>query len=151
MQIILLEKVLNVGQLGDVVKVKDGYARNYLIPQGKARRATKTAMAEFEARRAELEKVQAEKLAAAQAVAEKLEGESVEIASKAGVDGRLFGSITNADIAEALKVKGFEVTKSQVRVIEGNVKAVGTYSVAVALFTDVNATIALNVVPELAA
>jgi large subunit ribosomal protein L9 len=150
MQIILLEKVLNVGQLGDVVKVKDGYARNYLIPQGKARRATKTAMAEFEARRAELEKVQAEKLVAAQAVAEKLEGESIEIASKAGVDGRLFGSITNADIAEALKAKGFEVTKSQVRVIEGNVKAVGAYSVAVALFTDVNATIALNVVPELA-
>ena len=150
MQIILLEKVLHVGQLGDVVKVKDGYARNYLIPQGKARRATKTAMAEFEARRAELEKVQAEKLAAAQAVAEKLEGESVEIASKAGVDGRLFGSITNADIAEALKAKGFEVTKSQVRVVEGNVKAVGVYSVAVALFTDVNATIALNVVPELA-
>ena len=150
MQIILLEKVLNVGQLGDVVKVKDGYARNYLIPQGKARRATKTAMAEFEARRAELEKVQAEKLVAAQAVAEKLEGESIEIASKAGVDGRLFGSITNADIAEALKAKGFEVTKSQVRVIEGNVKAVGAYTVAVALFTDVNATIALNVVPELA-
>ena len=150
MQIILLDKVLNVGQLGDVVKVKDGYARNYLIPQGKARRATKTAMAEFEARRAELEKVQAEKLVAAQAVAEKLEGESIEIASKAGVDGRLFGSITNADIAEALKAKGFEVTKSQVRVIEGNVKAVGAYSVAVALFTDVNATIALNVVPELA-
>ena len=150
MQIILLEKVLNVGQLGDVVKVKDGYARNYLIPQGKARRATKTAMAEFEARRAELEKVQAEKLVAAQAVAEKLEGESIEIASKAGVDGRLFGSITNADIAEALKAKGFEVTKSQVRVIEGNVKAVGAYSVAVAVFTDVNATIALNVVPELA-
>ena len=150
MQIILLEKVLNVGQLGDVVKVKDGYARNYLIPQGKARRATKTAMAEFEARRAELEKVQAEKLVAAQAVAEKLEGESIEIASKAGVDGRLFGSITNADIAEALKAKGFEVTKSHVRVFEGNVKAVGAYSVAVALFTDVNATIALNVVPELA-
>lgn len=150
MQIILLEKVLNVGQLGDVVKVKDGYARNYLIPQGKARRATKTAMAEFEARRAELEKAQAEKLAAAQAVAEKMTDLSIEIASKAGVDGRLFGSITNADIAEALKVKGFEVNKSQVRVVEGNVKAVGAYSVAVALFTDVNATIALNVVPEVA-
>ncbi len=150
MQIILLEKVLNVGQLGDVVKVKDGYARNYLIPQGKARRATKTAMAEFEARRAELEKAQAEKLAAAQAVAEKMTDLSIEIASKAGVDGRLFGSITNADIAEALKAKGFEVAKSQVRVVEGNVKAVGAYSVAVALFTDVNATIALNVVPELA-
>ena len=150
MQIILLEKVLNVGQLGDVVKVKDGYARNFLIPQGKARRATKTAMAEFEARRAELEKVQAEKLAAAQALAEKMTDLSIEIASKAGVDGRLFGSITNADIAEALKAKGFEVAKSQVRVVEGNVKAVGAYSVAVALFTDVNATIALNVVPELA-
>lgn len=150
MQIILLEKVLNVGQLGDVVKVKDGYARNYLIPQGKARRATKTAMAEFEARRAELEKVQAEKLAAAQVVAEKMTDLSIEIASKAGVDGRLFGSITNADIADALKAKGFDVAKSQVRVVEGNVKAVGAYSVAVALFTDVNATIALNVVPEVA-
>lgn len=150
MQIILLEKVLNVGQLGDVVKVKDGYARNFLIPQGKARRATKTAMAEFEARRAELEKAQAEKLAAAQAVAEKMTDLSIEIASKAGVDGRLFGSITNADIAEALKEKGFDVAKSQVRVVEGNVKAVGAYSVAVALFTDVNATIVLNVVPEVA-
>ena len=150
MQIILLEKVLNVGQLGDVVKVKDGYARNFLIPQGKARRATKTAMAEFEARRAELEKAQAEKLAAAQAVAEKLEGVAIEIPAKAGVDGRLFGSITNADIAEALKAQGFEVNKSQVRVVEGNVKTIGAYSVAVALFTDVNATIALNVVPEVA-
>ena len=150
MQIILLEKVLNVGQLGDVVKVKDGYARNYLIPQGKARRATKTAMAEFEARRAELEKVQAEKLAAAQAVAEKLGGVAIEIPAKAGVDGRLFGSITNADIAEALKAQGFEVNKSQVRVVEGTVKTIGAYSVAVALFTDVNATIALNVVPEVA-
>ena len=150
MQIILLEKVLNVGQLGEVVKVKDGYARNFLIPQGKARRATKTAMAEFEARRAELEKVQAEKLAAAQAVAEKLEGVAIEIPAKAGVDGRLFGSITNADIAEALKAQGFEVNKSQVRVVEGTVKTIGAYSVAVALFTDVNATIALNVVPEVA-
>ena len=150
MQIILLEKVLNVGQLGDVVKVKDGYARNFLIPQGKARRATKTAMAEFEARRAELEKVQAEKLAAAQAVAEKLEGVAIEIPAKAGGDGRLFGSITNADIAEALKAQGFEVNKSQVRVVEGTVKTIGAYSVAVALFTDVNATIALNVVPEVA-
>ena len=150
MQIILLEKVLNVGQLGDVVKVKDGYARNYLIPQGKARRATKTAMAEFEARRAELEKAQAEKLAAAQAVAEKLEGVALDIPAKAGVDGRLFGSITNGDIAEALKAKGFEVNKSQVRVVEGNVKTIGAYFVAVALFTDVNATIALNVTPEVA-
>ena len=148
MQIILLEKVLNVGQLGEVVKVKDGYARNYLIPQGKARRATKTAMAEFEARRAELEKAQAEKLAAAQAVAAKLEGLVLELPSKAGVDGRLFGSITHADISDALKAQGFEVSKSQVRVVEGAVKTVGTYSAAVALFTDVNVTIALNVVPE---
>ncbi|MBP6295334.1 MAG: 50S ribosomal protein L9, partial [Hydromonas sp.] len=109
MQIILLEKVLNVGQLGEVVKVKDGYARNFLIPQGKARRATKTAMAEFEARRAELEKAQAEKLAAAQGVAGKLEGLVLELPSKAGVDGRLFGSITNADISDALKAQGFEV------------------------------------------
>ena len=103
MQIILLEKVLNVGQLGEVVKVKDGYARNFLIPQGKARRATKTAMAEFEARRAELEKAQAEKLAAAQGVAAKLEGLVLELPSKAGVDGRLFGSITKADMSDALK------------------------------------------------
>lgn len=148
MQIILLEKVLNVGQLGDVVKVKDGYARNFLIPQGKARRATKTAMAEFEARRAELEKAQAEKLAAAQGVAAKMEGLTIEIPAKAGVDGRLFGSITNADIAEALKVQGFELSKSQVRVVEGAVKTVGAYSVAVAVFTDVNVTIALNVITQ---
>ena len=150
MQVILLQRIANLGKLGDTVNVKAGYGRNFLVPQGKALPATAFNIEKFEARRAELEKVQAEKLAAAQAVAEKLEGESVEIASKAGVDGRLFGSITNADIAEALKAKGFEVTKSQVRVIEGNVKAVGAYSVAVALFTDVNATIALNVVPELA-
>ena len=148
MQIILLEKVLNVGQLGDVVKVKDGYARNYLIPQGKARRATKAALAEFEARRAELEKIQAEKLAAAQVVAEKLEGLVVDILAKAGVDGRLFGSITHGDIAEALKAKGFEVNKTQVRVVEGAVKTIGAYSVSVALFTDVNAIIGLNVAPE---
>ena len=150
MQIILLEKVANLGQLGDVIRVKDGYARNFLIPKGKAKRASAANLAEFEVRRAELEKVQAEKLAAAQAVAEKLEGVAIEIPAKAGVDGRLFGSITNADIAEALKAQGFEVNKSQVRVVEGTVKTIGAYSVAVALFTDVNATIALNVVPEVA-
>ena len=148
MQIILLDKVVNVGNLGDIVKVKDGYARNFLIPSGRARRATALAKQEFEARRAELEKAQAEKLAAAQGVAGKLEGLVLELPSKAGVDGRLFGSITNADISDALKAQGFEVTKSQVRVVEGAVKTVGTYSVAVGLFTDVNATIALNVVPE---
>ena len=147
MQIILLEKVLNVGQLGDVVKVKDGYARNFLIPQGKARRATATAMAEFEARRAELEAAQAGKLAAAQGVAEKMTGLQLTHASKAGVDGRLFGSVTNSDIAEALKTQGFEVSKSQIKIVDGNIKAIGEYAVQVALFTDVTADITLLVTP----
>lgn len=147
MQIILLEKVLNVGQLGEVVKVKDGYARNFLIPQGKARRATATAMAEFEARRAELEAAQAGKLAAAQGVAEKMTGLQLTHASKAGVDGRLFGSVTNSDIAEALKTQGFEVSKSQIKIVDGNIKAIGEYAVQVALFTDVTADITLLVTP----
>mgnify|MGYP003590184196 CR=1 FL=1 len=147
MQIILLEKVINVGQLGDVVKVKDGYARNFLIPQGKARRATATAKAEFEARRAELEKVQAGKLAAAQGVAEKMTDLQISIASKAGVDGRLFGSVTNADIAEVLKAQGFDVTKSQVKIVDGAIKTIGDYAVQISLFTDVTADITLNVAP----
>ena len=147
MQIILLEKVINVGQLGDVVKVKDGYARNFLIPQGKARRATATAKAEFEARRAELEKVQAGKLAAAQGVAEKMTDLQISIASKAGVDGRLFGSVTNADIAEVLKAQGFDVTKSQVKIVDGAIKTIGEYAIQIGLFTDVTANITLNVAP----
>lgn len=125
MQIILLDKVVNLGGLGDVVKVKDGYARNYLIPQGKAKRANAANLAEFEARRAELERLAAEQLAAAQAEGEKLEGQTVSISRKAGVDGRLFGSVTNADIAEALKAKGFSVEKSSVRMPEGPLKVVG--------------------------
>ena len=145
MQIILLEKVLNVGQLGDVVKVKDGYARNFLIPQGKARRATASAQAEFEARRAELEKAQADKLAAAQAVAEKMSGTQIALSSKAGVDGRLFGSITHADIAEALTAQGFEVTKQQVKFGDGTVKSIGEYAIQVALFTDVTSAVTLSV------
>ncbi len=149
MQIILLEKVLNVGQLGEVVKVKDGYARNFLIPQGKARRATATAMAEFEARRAELEAAQAGKLAAAQGVAEKMTGLQLTHASKAGVDGRLFGSVTNSDIAEALKAQGFEVSKSQIKIVDGNIKAIGEYAVQVALFTDVAADVTLLVTPAI--
>ena len=149
MQIILLEKVLNVGQLGEVVKVKDGYARNFLIPQGKARRATATAMAEFEARRAELEAAQAGKLAAAQGVAEKMTGLQLSHASKAGVDGRLFGSVTNSDIAEALKAQGFEVSKSQIKIVDGNIKAIGEYAVQVALFTDVAADVTLLVTPAI--
>lgn len=148
MQIILLDKVVNLGGLGDVVKVKDGYARNYLIPQGKAKRANAANLAEFEARRAELERLAAEQLAAAQADGAKLEGQSVSISRKAGVDGRLFGSVTNADIAEALKVKGFVVEKSAVRMPDGPLKAVGESQVVVALHTDVTATITVTVVGE---
>ncbi|MDO7730351.1 MAG: 50S ribosomal protein L9, partial [Burkholderiaceae bacterium] len=135
MQIILLEKIVNLGALGDVVKVKDGYARNYLIPSGRARRATATAVAEFEARRAELEKAAAEKLAASQAVGEKIGGLVVTLSQKAGVDGRLFGSITNQDIAAQLVKQGFEVSKAQVRMPNGPLKAVGEYTVSVSLHT----------------
>ncbi|WP_334170128.1 50S ribosomal protein L9 [Zoogloea sp.] len=148
MQIILLDKVVNLGGLGDVVKVKDGYARNYLIPQGKAKRANAANLAEFEARRAELERLAAEQLAAAQAEGEKLEGLAVSIGRKAGVDGRLFGSVTNADIAEALKAKGFVVEKSAVRMPDGPLKAVGESQIVVALHTDVTATISVTVVGE---
>ncbi|HQY08728.1 MAG: 50S ribosomal protein L9 [Leptothrix sp. (in: Bacteria)] len=148
MQVILLEKVAKLGGLGDVVKVKDGYARNFLIPTGAARRATEKAIQEFEARRVELEKGQADKLAAAQAAGEKLNGKSVTIAQKAGVDGRLFGSVTNADIAEALKADGFDVVKAQVRLPNGPLKAVGEYEVAVALHHDVVVNVAVKVVAQ---
>jgi large subunit ribosomal protein L9 len=148
MQVILLEKVAKLGGLGDVVKVKDGYARNFLIPTGAARRATEKAIQEFEARRAELEKGQADKLAAAQAAGDKLNGKSVTIAQKAGVDGRLFGSVTNADIAEALKADGFDVVKAQVRLPNGPLKAVGEYEVAVALHHDVVVNVAVKVVAQ---
>ncbi len=148
MQIILLEKVVNLGNLGDVVKVKDGYARNFLIPQKMAKRATPAALAEFEARRAELEKLAAEKLAAAQGVADKLGGLSVSVARKAGMDGRLFGSVGNADIAEALKAAGFDVDKSAIRMPEGPLKAIGEFPIDVALHTDVLANITVSVVAE---
>jgi large subunit ribosomal protein L9 len=148
MQVILLEKVVNLGQLGDVVKVKEGYARNFLIPQGKARRATETAIKEFEARRADLEKAQADKLAAAQAVQARLGGVTVKVAAKAGVDGRLFGSVTNYDIAEALAKQGFEVNKAQIRMPQGPLKLVGEYPLAVALHSDVVADITVSVVGE---
>jgi large subunit ribosomal protein L9 len=150
MQIILLEKVVNVGNLGDVVKVKDGYARNFLIPQKKARRATQAAVAEFEVKRAELEKAAAEKLAASQAQGEKLAGMTITIGQKAGVDGRLFGSVTNFDIAEALSKQGFPVEKAQVRMPTGPLKVVGEHPVAVALHTDVVADIVIAVVGEAA-
>ena len=150
MQIILLEKVANLGNLGDVVKVKDGYARNFLIPTRQARRATEKAIAEFEARRAELEKAQAEKLAATQAVGEKLNGKTVSITQKAGVDGRLFGSVTNFDIAEGLKAAGFEVAKHQIRMPHGPLKTTGEHAVSVALHTDVVVDVTVAVVGETA-
>ena len=150
MEVILLEKIANLGNLGDVVRVKDGYARNFLIPTGQARRATEKAVAEFEARRAELEKVQAEKLAAAQALADKLSGKTVSISQKAGVDGRLFGSVTNFDIAEGLKAAGFEVAKHQIRLPNGPLKTVGEHPVSLSLHTDVVAEITVAVVGETA-
>jgi large subunit ribosomal protein L9 len=148
MQIILLEKVVNLGNLGDIVKVKDGFARNFLIPQKKARRATKDAIAEFEVRRADLEKVAAEKLAAATAQGEKLSGQVIQISQKAGVDGRLFGSVTNFDIAEALKAQGFVVEKSQVRLPTGPLKLVGEHAVQVGLHTDVLVDVTVAVIGE---
>ena len=150
MQVILLEKVVNLGGLGDVVKVKEGFARNYLIPQGKARRATDAAIKEFEARRAELEKAQAEKLAGAQAQGEKLAGTSITIAAKAGVDGRLFGSVTNFDIAESLNARGFKVAKADIRMPTGPLKALGEHKVAVALHSDVVVDITVAVQAEAA-
>ncbi len=138
MQVILLEKVVNVGNLGEVVRVRDGYARNFLIPQKKARRATEAALKEFEARRAELEKVQAEKLAAAQALGERLAGYQLKVAQKAGVDGRLFGSVTNADIAEGLRAAGFaDIEKGQVRLPNGQLKTIGEFPIQLALHADV--------------
>lgn len=150
MQIILLEKVINLGNLGDVVKVKDGYARNFLIPQKKAKRATQAAIAEFEARRAELEKAQSDKLAAAQALGEKLAGTTVTITAKAGVDGRLFGSVTNADVSEGLAKLGFTVHKSQVRTPLGAIKAVGEFPLQIGLHSDVVVDITVAVVAEAA-
>jgi len=148
MQIILLEKVTNLGALGDIVKVRDGFARNYLIPQGKAKRATRENLAEFEQRRAELEKAQNEQLTTAQEKAEKLEGLAVQIAQKAGVDGKLFGSVTNADIAETLKEQGFDIQKSAIRMPQGPLKNVGEHSLKVALHTDVVVTINVSVIAE---
>ena len=148
MQVILLEKVANLGNLGDVVKVKDGYARNFLIPKRQARRATESALKEFEAKRAELEKVASDKLSAAQSTGERLAGKTVTVAQKAGVDGRLFGSVTNHDIAEALRKQGFEVQKAQVRMPSGPLKAVGEHVVTVALHGDVVVDVTVQVVGE---
>ncbi len=148
MQVILMEKVVNLGSLGDVVKVRDGYARNFLIPQGIAKRVTPENLAEFEKRRAELESQQAEKLSAAQEKAAKLEGMMVQITRKAGVDGRLFGSVTNFDIAEALKVLGHEVEKADIRMPQGPLKLVGDAQVQIALHSDVLVNITVSVLGE---
>jgi large subunit ribosomal protein L9 len=148
MQIILLEKLPNLGKLGDIVKVKDGFARNYLIPKGKAKRATPANVAEFEQRRAELEKAQTDVLGSAQERAAKLEGLLVQVTQKAGVDGRLFGSVTNFDIAEALKAQGLEVSKSLVRLPHGPLKHVGDYDIVLDLHADVKATIKVSVLGE---
>ncbi|MCO5120901.1 MAG: 50S ribosomal protein L9 [Burkholderiaceae bacterium] len=148
MQVILLEKVVNLGQLGEVVKVRDGYARNYLIPQGKASRATEKAKKEFEARRAELEKAQSDRLATARTLADRLSGLTVQITERAGVDGRLFGSVTPASIAEALARDGFEVSRSMLRMPDGPIKAIGDYKVEVVPHVDVAAEINVSVLGD---
>jgi large subunit ribosomal protein L9 len=149
MQIIMMEKVANLGELGDVVKVKDGFARNYLIPQGKAKRATPANLKEFETRRAEFEKKANEQLTGSQERANKLEGMKVEITQKAGVDGRLFGSVTNSDIAESVSKQGIAVKKAEVRMPTGPIKHIGEFPIVIQLHTDVLANITVVVVPEL--
>jgi len=148
MEVILLEKLANLGALGDVVKVKAGFARNFLIPQGKARRATPENIAEFEARRGELEKAQADLLAQAQERAGKLEGLMLQITRKAGVDGKLFGSVTNFDIAEALEAAGHAVQKAAIRMPQGSLKQIGDYDITLALHTDVISQIKVSVLRE---
>ena len=148
MQIILMEKVVNLGLMGDVVKVKNGYARNFLIPQGKAKRATEANRKIFEEKRAELERIQAEAVAAAQAQAEKLEGMMVQITRKTGVDGRLFGSVSAHDIIEALEAQGFKVDKGAVRLPEGPLKTIGDTHVQIALHSDVVANVTVSVLGE---
>ena len=148
MQVILMEKVANLGELGAVVKVKDGYARNYLIPHGKAKRATEANLKAFEVRRAELEKAQAAARAKAQERGAKLDGLALQITQKAGVDGRLFGSVTNYDIVEALQKLGHEVERSQIRMPQGPLKQVGDYPIQIALHTDVDVTITVSVLGE---
>jgi large subunit ribosomal protein L9 len=148
MQIILLEKVVNLGQLGDVVKVKDGFARNYLIPHGKAKRVTAQNLAEFEKRRADLEKAQADQLTQAQERGAKLDGMMIQITQKAGVDGKLFGSVTNIDIAAALVAQGFEVPRASIRMPEGPLKAVGDHPLKIALHSDVVVSITVSVLGE---
>lgn len=148
MEVILLEKVANLGNLGDKVKVRPGYGRNFLIPQGKATPATPENVAKFEARRAELEKAAADALAAAEARREALEGLAVEIAAKAGDEGKLFGSVGTSDIARALTEAGHPVERHEVRLPEGPFRTTGEFDVQLHLHTDVEATIRLTIVAE---
>ena len=148
MEVILLEKIANLGELGQVVKVKDGYARNYLIPHGKAKRATEENRKAFEARRADLEKAQAATFAKAQERGSKLDGLTLQITQKAGPDGRLFGSVTNYDIVEALKKQGHEVERAQIRMPQGPLKQVGDYPLEIALHTDVEVKVTVSVLGE---
>ncbi|MGF1763606.1 50S ribosomal protein L9 [Aliivibrio kagoshimensis] len=147
MQVILLDKIGNLGSLGDQVNVKSGYARNFLIPQGKAVMATKSNVEMFETRRAELEAKVAEQLSASQARADKLNAlEAVVIASKAGDEGKLFGSIGTRDIADAVTAAGVEVSKSEVRLPEGALRNVGEFEVSIQVHSEVTAKITLSVV-----
>ncbi len=148
MQVILMEKIASLGQLGDIVNVKRGYARNYLIPQGKAKWATETAIADFKSKRAELEKKQAEAMASAEALAAKLDGLLLQITQKSGADGKLFGSVTNSNIAEALKDQGYSIDKSMIRMPEGQLKQVGDYTLTITLHSDVSAHITVSVLGE---
>ncbi len=148
MQVILLEKIVNLGGLGEVVKVKAGFARNYLIPHGKAKRATPGNVAEFEQRRAELEQAQADALAKAQDKGAKLDGLMLRITQKAGVDGKLFGSVTNVDVSEALKVQGFDIPKAEIRMPQGPLKTVGDHPLKIALHADVVVTVTVSVLGE---
>ena len=148
MQVILLEKIANLGSLGEVVKVRDGFARNYLIPNGKAKRATPASVAEFELRRAELEKAQAEALVAAQEKAAKLDGLMIQITQKAGADGKLFGSVTNVDISAALKAQGYDVPKASIRMPQGPLKTVGDHPLKLSLHADVLVTVTISVLGE---
>jgi len=148
MQVILLEKIINLGGLGDVVKVRDGFARNFLIPQGKAKRATPENVAEFEKRRVELEQAQTEALTKAQEKASKLDGLTIQVTQKAGVDGKLFGSVTNVDISEALKGQGHDVPKAQIRMPQGPLKVVGDHPIKIALHADVLVTVTVSVLGE---
>ena len=148
MQVILLEKIVNLGGLGEVVKVRNGFARNYLIPNGKAKRATPASVAEFELRRAELEKAQDAALAAAQEKAAKLDGLMIQITQKAGVDGKLFGSVTNVDVSAALKAQGHDVPKAAIRMPQGPLKTVGDHPLKLSLHTDVLVTVTVSVLGE---